>query len=306
MASIPGLELLEKDGWEIVGFDYVSQDEHFVEEHGHIARWIGKSKSSHKRLIIRKIRNPEPPKQCVASGPVSLGPETIQAIAKAVAVELRLNWADRMVEPVKNVPLAEGLVGVWVPSNNPTASPRGTEPPAGYRWLKFEEKLVSGDSWVKSSGKIQPIDEGTVNHFVAIDKFFIRKVEEPQPKQPWTPKIGERVVLKATGAIYRVGSYNDNSKQYSMEGWPGSCVNLENIAPWFENEEQPKRYREPTLADLANGPIECEARNSNDEPWKARRLLAIDKSRSGIFLFLCRNEPCGETIEWAQCRIEDK
>ena len=40
---------------------------------------------------------------------------SVQAIAKAVADELRGGWANRLTEPVKPSPLADGLVGVWVP-----------------------------------------------------------------------------------------------------------------------------------------------------------------------------------------------
>ena len=55
MSSIPGLEHLAKDGWEIVRYDSVSQEEYSVGGEGHIERWICNSPSPTKRLIIRKI-----------------------------------------------------------------------------------------------------------------------------------------------------------------------------------------------------------------------------------------------------------
>ena len=60
MASIPGLEHLEEHGWEIVGFDNVSQDEYCVGDGGRVERWICKSASPTKRLIIRKVQQPKP------------------------------------------------------------------------------------------------------------------------------------------------------------------------------------------------------------------------------------------------------
>ncbi len=49
--------------------------------------------------------------------------------------------------------------------------------------------------------------------------------------KPWTPKVGERVRLIETGHIYEIESYSETYAQYSMQGWPGSCVNLEDIEP---------------------------------------------------------------------------
>lgn len=63
-----------------------------------------------------------------------------------------------------------------------------------------------------------------------------------------------------------------------------------------------KRYREPTLEDLANGPVCCEVRDWDSEQWKDRQLIQIHKS--GPFRFLCKNEPYDNPLNWNQCRIE--
>lgn len=65
-----------------------------------------------------------------------------------------------------------------------------------------------------------------------------------------------------------------------------------------------KRYREPTLEDLKNGPIECEVLDSGGEQWKAMRLIEIHKSRSGRFGFFCQAERDSPLSCWEQCRIE--
>ena len=65
--------------------------------------------------------------------------------------------------------------------------------------------------------------------------------------------------------------------------------------------EPPKRYREPTPDDLANGPIECEYRDDCDEQWRSGFLVYI---LNGVMPFLCTDKEkllCGQ---WEQCRIE--
>lgn len=63
--------------------------------------------------------------------------------------------------------------------------------------------------------------------------------------------------------------------------------------------EPSKRYREPTLADLAKGFIECEYRGSDDAAWKAGILTCIVH---GDFPFVVRD--AGYRSQWNQCRIE--
>ena len=59
MSSIPGLEHLAKEGWEVVEFDYASHLEWCVNCDGDIEHWISTLRSSAKRLIIRKIEKPK-------------------------------------------------------------------------------------------------------------------------------------------------------------------------------------------------------------------------------------------------------
>jgi hypothetical protein len=62
-----------------------------------------------------------------------------------------------------------------------------------------------------------------------------------------------------------------------------------------------KRYREPTLADLANGPIACEYRDCDDEQWRSGLLVHI---LNGVIPFLCVNEQQELSGQWGQCRIK--
>jgi hypothetical protein len=61
----------------------------------------------------------------------------------------------------------------------------------------------------------------------------------------------------------------------------------------------PKRYRDPTPADLKNGPIECEYRDNDDQQWRSGLLVYI---LSGSMPFLCTEEQLSG--QWNQCRIE--
>ena len=148
------------------------------------------------------------------------------------------------------------------------------------------------------------VDMTTFEEWKRFDWAAYRKIETPVDEPtPWTPKVGERVVLKATGAIYEIESYSETYKQYSMHGWPGSCVNLEEIAPWFETDPPTKRYRDPTQADLANGPIDCEVRNSDGEQWVWRILCRIADGSDLPFRVL-RDRLMDSKAKWPQCRIK--
>jgi hypothetical protein len=68
-----------------------------------------------------------------------------------------------------------------------------------------------------------------------------------------------------------------------------------------DNPAVVKRYRTPTLADLANGPIACEYRDLDDEHWRRGYLVHI---LNGAIPFLCVNEQQELSGQWGQCRIE--
>jgi hypothetical protein len=63
-----------------------------------------------------------------------------------------------------------------------------------------------------------------------------------------------------------------------------------------------KRYREPTLADLASGPIACESRDHESQDWKSRMLTDVLSGTS--HRFLCLNAGAKNALRYAQCRIE--
>jgi hypothetical protein len=50
---------LEKEGWEVVAVDYVSQDEWYLDGDAKPQKWSPQSKSCSKNLIVRKIVKPD-------------------------------------------------------------------------------------------------------------------------------------------------------------------------------------------------------------------------------------------------------
>ena len=63
----------------------------------------------------------------------------------------------------------------------------------------------------------------------------------------------------------------------------------------------PKRYRDPTQADLRDGPMKCEYRDNDGEQWRSGLLVYI---LSGSMPFLCTDKEEQLSGQWAQCRIE--
>ena len=59
VSSIPGLEYLEKEGWEIVRYDFANPGEPYLGHDGTVWKWDGLGPSAAKHIIIRKIEKPK-------------------------------------------------------------------------------------------------------------------------------------------------------------------------------------------------------------------------------------------------------
>jgi len=80
-----------------------------------------------------------------------------------------------------------------------------------------------------------------------------------------------------------------------------NCGQFHRYCTAVELERIIKRYRTPTLADLTNGPIECEYRDSDEEHWRSGFLVHV---LNGAIPFLCVNKEQELSGQWDQCRIE--
>ena len=73
-------------------------------------------------------------------------------------------------------------------------------------------------------------------------------------------------------------------------------------APADDSSEPTKRYREPTLEDLKNGPIECEVRDCDIQAWRKAKLKAI--YLGAAYEFQVQKHGSLRENRYALCRIE--
>ncbi len=59
MISIPGLEHLEKEGWELVSFRRVVEGESYIDRHGKVKQWQTETESESSYLVVRKVVKPD-------------------------------------------------------------------------------------------------------------------------------------------------------------------------------------------------------------------------------------------------------
>ena len=106
--------------------------------------------------------------------------------------------------------------------------------------------------------------------------------------------------MKATDAIKRGASHGERWVFYRVMRASEVAEPTAEKADLASNEPPPK-HREPTLEDLANGPIECEYRDDNDEQWRSGFLVYI---LDGPMPFICIQNERLLSGQWSQCRIE--
>jgi hypothetical protein len=126
-------------------------------------------------------------------------------------------------------------------------------------------------------------------------------------KQPaWAPKIpeGYRKLKDSSVEPRKLGDLRPSisQKRYIEIGEEEiGYANRDNWAACRKVEEPNKRYREPTPADLKNGPIGCEYRDDCDEEWRSGLLVyVLDEEQP----FLCITKERDYANQWEQCRIE--
>jgi hypothetical protein len=160
---------------------------------------------------------------------------SVQAIAKAVADELRGGWADRLTEPVKRSPLADGLVGVWVPAKQAEAP--------------WTPKV--GD-WVKVT---KPVDCAPAHEIWWVEEM----------------NIFDGKVMRVTSVCEQAPM----AKLDSQFAWEFDFAWLAPAEDPRGQPATTKQYRDPTKDDLKNGPIACEYREHDGATWKNGFLVGI-------------------------------
>jgi hypothetical protein len=160
------------------------------------------------------------------------------------------------------------------PSNEPTFKPSKTQPPSGYRLLgpaKDEPRIEGDQYWSLAIKGWTVLTNHKVEYANQHDWLACRKIVAPAGKPSEPVEI--------------------------PKGFIEEFIDLlrEPIKP------PPKRHRDPTQADLRDGPIACEYRDNDDEQWRSGLLVYI---LDGSMPFLCTDKMDQFSGQWNQCRIE--
>ena len=123
----------------------------------------------------------------------------------------------------------------------------------------------------------------------------------------WTDRDGKYRLanftqgMKAIDAIKRGASHGERWVFYRVMRASEVAKPTAEKADLASNQPAVKRYRDPTQADLRDGPIECEYRDNEDEQWRSGFLIYI---LNGSMRFLCTDKMEQFSGQWEQCQIE--
>ena len=204
-------------------------------------------------------------------------------------------YLDRLVDSFDsllaeiNAPILEGE------SEKP--KPSKDRPPSGYRMLgdaKIEPRCTEDLYWSDSNKHWAPIGF-QMSYANQHNWAACRKIYEPS-KRYREPPNGWRWI--EVGEVF-CDTDSTNTVDAIPSGWIGTVCAVKHVA--FRKIEELKRYREPTLEDLKNGPIECEYRDYDDEQWRSGLLVYM---LEGAQPFVCVSKDRGLSGQWLQCRIE--
>ena len=215
-------------------------------------------------------------------------------------------YLDRMVASFDEV-LAEESGAGETPIDEPVDDLEQDNPPHDF---KVGDSVIS---WQGKEGVIEAIgliDDFpiTVRHSMREQVYYkiggVRKKHDDYPVEPtpWTPKIGERVIYTPSGSLWTVDRElkekpRDGVTYILKDGTFTLRACVSRLAPCDET-----KYREPTQADLANGPIKCEVRDRDSEDWQKRWLVFV--SKYGLPFRTINRDDRDRSGEWNQCRIE--
>ena len=216
-------------------------------------------------------------------------------------------YLDRLVASFDDL-LAEASGANETPSSEPIDKPDQDDHPHDF---KVGDAIIS---WQGREGVIEAIGliedfPITVRHSMREEVSYklggVKKKHDDHPVETelWKPKIGERVIYTPSRSLWTVDRElkekpRDGVTYILKDGTFTLRACLSRLAPI----EPPKRfYRDPTLEDLKNGPIECEYRNSKSEHWQSGFLVHI---LGGSMPFLCKSKEEQLSGQWAQCRVE--
>ena len=171
----------------------------------------------------------------------------------------------------------------------------------------FDEVLAeaSGASETPSNEpkeQAQQPEDFIAEFFDAVSKTLGPTPPKPSPTQP---PSGYRLLGPAKDHARFAGDL-----YWSISGGDWTPLLLHQVSyanqhDWVacrKHEEPPPKHRDPTQADLRDGPIECEVRDCDIQAWKKATLQSIYPGAA--YEFQVQKHGCLRENRYAQCRIE--
>jgi hypothetical protein len=179
------------------------------------------------------------------------------------------------------------------------AGARYGDPSGGWAPAKDEIEYAVDRCGVPASDLLAP---SPCMDGVDVDQF-IEGIMETRGRNSDLLTVGDavRFVLpghKRHGTEGAITSIGYSGSKYRFDS---NCGQFHRWCAIAELERIIKRYRTPTLADLASGSIACEYRDCDEEHWQKGFLVHI---LNGVMPFLCVNEEQELSGQWDECRIE--
>ena len=214
-------------------------------------------------------------------------------------------YLDRMVVSFDDL-LAEASGA----SDERTAKPSRTQPPSGYRLLgpAKDEPRIEGDQYWSLRARAWCWIEQEIVEYANRDNWpACRKIEPPidEPSEDSPPKGWRKLEIGEDIDANDKFWFCDNWMSYEKDNLPrGKLTGLHvtHIRKIKTPIAPPKRYRDPTEDDLANGPIDCEVRDCDIQAWRKATLQNIYPGAA--YEFQVRKHGSLRESRYAQCRIE--
>ena len=173
---------------------------------------------------------------------------------------------------------------------------------------KFQDEPVMGGDFIYNDNKEWMELRSGCNPTQGATIWYCRRIEPVEPK-PVKLDEGSNCPTKVCFGVLKLRPAKDCACHIRPP-----CSHCEYNPPCCEAcgwtagdaiepvESKAKRYRDPTLGDLRNGPIDCEVRDCDDHDWKSGILVDIHDTVSSRFRV--KTNIFGIPSHFNQCRIE--
>lgn len=154
---------------------------------------------------------------------------------------------------------------------------------------------------------LEPVVESPADHIA--DGTKTANPSETPNSSTWIPRVGDKVRVVKTGRLATGKEcvvIKAESGEYTVQHLDLESRNLEAKDLELIEATNDTQYREPTYADLANGPIEVEVcyDNTLETSWGKRMLYAVLPAHV-VLRFVCEDPDLPESIyRWKHARVK--